>query len=40
MCRHARWFSLLVGVAVFPGCNLIETLLHNQPPATGDGWRA
>jgi hypothetical protein len=36
ICGHARWFGILFVVAVFPGYNLIETLLHNQPPATGD----
>ncbi len=36
MRRHAKRFGLLLAIAVLPGCNLIQTLLHLPPPGTGD----
>ncbi|MEK7757785.1 MAG: beta-propeller domain-containing protein, partial [Planctomycetota bacterium] len=34
MCRHAKWFGLLLVIGIPPGCNLIWDLI--QPPGTGE----
>jgi uncharacterized secreted protein with C-terminal beta-propeller domain len=36
MRRHAKRFGLLLAIAVLPGCNLIQTLLHKPPSGTTD----